>query len=192
MTTLKDWIAIYDSVIPDELCEQCISLFENDNIEKGCHKEQWRRCIELTTLDSTPLWEQIKSIIKQQYDIYRREHSQGVLNWANTLEAANMYRYDVDVDNPNLFNSHADSWNMPTSSRQLSVILYLNDVTDGGATNFINLDLSVAPKKGRIIMFPPFYNFIHKGEPPISNSKYIIVSWIHFDGSGHAYRVHKM
>jgi len=193
MSKLEDWIAIYDGAIPVDFCDAWITLFEDANIQKGEYKETWRRCQEFSKVDSTPLWEQLKELIKHNYNRYRNEYSCGVLNYANTLEAPNMYRYDVDPDNPNIFNFHADCWNFPTSSRQVSIIIYLNDVQEGGTTFFSDLNLRVAPKKGRILFFPSFYTFIHKGEAPISNSKYIIVTWVHFDSEGkpHAYRVHK-
>lgn len=192
MKKLEDWIAIYDDAIPTEFCDELIKLFEDPKIQKGEHKEYWRRCKELATLDHTHLWETLKNVIKQNYDKYRQEHPGGVLNFANILESPNMYRYDVDIDNPNVFNNHADCWNFPTATRQVSVIIYLNDVSEGGATNFVDLAVNVAPKKGRVLLFPSFYNYIHRGEAPISNSKYIIVSWLHFDGTGHAYRVHRL
>jgi prolyl 4-hydroxylase len=185
----SDWISVYDDAIPAEFCDECISLFNNPDSTKGEHVEWWRRCKEFTTIDHTPLWEKLKSHIKQNYDRYRNEHQSGVLNSANTLESPNLFRYDVNVDNPNIFNWHADSWNFPTATRQVSVIIYLNDVMEGGETSF--KDRKVAPKKGRVLMFPSFFNYIHRGEAPISNSKYIIVAWIHFDGQGHAYRVHQ-
>lgn len=192
MKRLEDWIAVYDNAIPGDFCDQCMNLFEDINTTKGKYTEYWRRCVEYNKVDSTILWEQLKLLIKIAYDKYRHEHNCGILNFANVLEAPNMYRYDVDPNNPNIFNTHSDNWNYPTSSRQISVIIYLNDVAEGGATNFIDLDVSVTPKKGRILMFPSFFNYMHKGEAPVSNSKYIIVTWIHFDGNSHAYRVHKM
>lgn len=192
MQRLEDWIAIYDNAIPDDFCDKCISIFEDAHNVKGAYKEYWRRCVEFIALDSTSLWDQLKSLIKTYYDRYRCEHKCGTLHFANTIEAPNMYRYDVDPNNPNIFNTHSDNWNCPTSSRQVSVIIYLNDVAEGGSTNFTDLNIQVAPKKGRMLFFPSFYNYMHKGEAPISNTKYIIVTWIHFDGNGHAYRVHKM
>ena len=192
MNKLEDWIAIYDNAIPDEFCDECITLFEDSNTRKSEHTAYWRRCSEFSQIDSSNLWNQLRSLIKNTYDKYRNEHNCGVLNSANMIEAPNVYRYDVDADKPNIFNTHSDNWNFPTATRQLSVIIYLNDVAEGGETNFVDLNIQVAPKKGRILLFPSFFNYMHKGEAPVSNSKYIIVSWIHFDGNGHAYRVHSL
>lgn len=193
MDKLTDWISVYDDAIPSSFCDQCIELFENPNTHKGEFKESWRRCKELVSLDSTNLWTTLKDIIKTYYNKYKTEHSSAsVLYNINTVEAPLMFRYDVNNDTPNIFNDHSDNWNLPTSTRQVSIILYLNDVEQGGGTNFTHLNLNVKPKKGSILFFPSFYNFVHRGDAPLSNSKYIIVTWLHYDGNSHTYRVHKL
>ena len=63
---------------------------------------------------------------------------------------------------------------------------------EGGSTTFTEFGINCQPKKGNMLIFPSFYLFTHKGSAPISNDKYIIVSWLHFDGDRHAYRVHKL
>jgi len=192
LSTLTDWIAVYDDVFSADFCDRCIAMFEDPNTVKGAHTAYWRTCIELGTFDQTAVWPEFKEIIKRYYHQYRDEHPGGVLNYSNTIEAPNMYRYDVDPEHPNIFNFHADNWSMQTATRQISIIAYLNDVDEGGETFFEALDLRVQPKRGRLLLFPSFFNYIHKGEAPISGPKYIVVSWCCYDGSGHAYRVHSL
>ena len=62
----------------------------------------------------------------------------------------------------------------------LSGILYLNDVAEGGETSFSNLQLSVSPKRGRILIFPPTWMFRHAGLPPVSSDKYILGTYLHY------------
>lgn len=113
------------------------------------------------------------------------------LSFVKKIESPNIMRYNINDEErgDNFFNEHSDNWSMETASRQISLILYLNDVEEGGSTTFTKLDKSVKPKKGSILMFPSFYLYHHKGEAPISNNKYIIVVWLHFDGVGHKFRV---
>ncbi len=42
--------------------------------------------------------------------------------------------------------------------RILTVFLYLNDVEEGGGTNFPRLNLTVAPKRGRVLIWPSVLN----------------------------------
>jgi len=77
---------------------------------------------------------------------------------------------------------------METASRQVSVIIYLNDVTEGGETAFTaHAGTIVEPRAGRVLVFPSTFCFEHRGNPPVGNSKYVLVAWLHFDGTGHAY-----
>ena len=195
MTDLKllaGWVKIYDNAITDEFCDKIINLYESPTNNKGKYDESWRRCGEYSKLDSTEYWTEFVNIIRTTSNRYKNEVGNGTLSAVNTIEASNIFRYDVDPEKPHFFRRHADNWNFPTTSRQLSIIVYLNDVAEGGETVFTDLGISVTPKKGRILVFPSFCLFMHGGEPPKSNSKYIVVTWLHFDGTGHAYRVHRM
>ena len=65
--------------------------------------------------------------------------------------------------------------------RLLFYIYYLNDVEDGGETEFLLQETKVKPKKGRMIISPAGFTHTHRGNPPMSNDKYIVASWIMFN-----------
>jgi prolyl 4-hydroxylase len=46
----------------------------------------------------------------------------------------------------------------PTGPRILTAFLYLNDVEEGGGTRFSDLDLTVIPKRGRLLLWPSVLN----------------------------------
>lgn len=62
-------------------------------------------------------------------------------------------------------------------SRAITFIWYLNDVIDGGETEFINL--KIKPSKGSILLFPSTWNYPHRGNVPLSSDKYIITGWLY-------------
>ena len=57
-------------------------------------------------------------------------------------------------------------------------LFYLNDVEEGGETEFLYQDLKVKPKTGSLIVFPPYYTHAHRGKAPESGKKYIINTWL--------------
>ena len=72
--------------------------------------------------------------------------------------------------------------------RLLTVFLYLNDVQEGGETNFPELQVSVQPKCGRAVVWPSVlnedYNAIdqrtdHQALPVVKGIKYGANAWIH-------------
>mgnify|MGYP003114423099 CR=1 FL=1 len=56
--------------------------------------------------------------------------------------------------------------------------IYLNDVEEGGETEFLHFSKRVKPKKGRIVIWPAGFPYLHRGNPPLSGEKYILTSWI--------------
>jgi hypothetical protein len=73
------------------------------------------------------------------------------------------------------YNKHADA--SPENDRIFSSVLYLNDVGDGGETHFVHFDISVSPKAGNLVMFPAEYPYAHVAKPPMSNDKFVLVTW---------------
>lgn len=65
--------------------------------------------------------------------------------------------------------------------RILLFMFYLNDVEEGGETDFFYQDESVKPKAGRMVIAPAYFTHTHRGNIPKSNDKYILTSWILFN-----------
>ena len=63
-------------------------------------------------------------------------------------------------------------------ARILVCMYYLNDVEEGGETEFYYQDLKVKPTKGSLVIFPSYFTHLHKGHIPISNDKYICNFWV--------------
>lgn len=93
------------------------------------------------------------------------------------------------------FNDHFDYFDKNMGSiykqvigslgqRNWTLMLYLNDVVEGGETDFPKLGLKFKPKRGRAIIWRNTNrdgsvnpNTLHAGRPPISGTKYIITKW---------------
>lgn len=74
---------------------------------------------------------------------------------------------------------HQDWGLLPEQIQRLLVIMfYLNDVEEGGETSFFHQNLKIKPEKGKLVIFPPYFTHMHKGEIPISNNKYICNCYI--------------
>ena len=67
------------------------------------------------------------------------------------------------------------------TTRKLVWTLYLNDVEEGGETEFLHQSLRVKPEKGKLAIFPASFTHMHRGNPPLSNTKYIATGWINHD-----------
>lgn len=62
--------------------------------------------------------------------------------------------------------------------RVLVYTLYLNDVEEGGETEFLYQSKRYPAKKGDICIFPAHFTHPHRGNPPLSREKYIMTGWM--------------
>ena len=65
----------------------------------------------------------------------------------------------------------------PFNARHLVWMTYLNDVTDGGGTDFYNQEYTVTAEKGKTIIWPVDWTYTHRGQVSPTQEKYIITGW---------------
>ena len=51
--------------------------------------------------------------------------------------------------------------------------IYLNDVEEGGETEFFYQSERVKPTKGTLVFFPASWTHLHSGNQTLSNKRYI-------------------
>ena len=75
---------------------------------------------------------------------------------------------------------HCEHTSIETSNRLLLVMLYLNDIEQGGETEFLYQSRRVESKMGRLVICPCGYTHTHRGNPPLSGNKYMLNGWISY------------
>ena len=78
------------------------------------------------------------------------------------------------------FDWHNDFYATTTQNelRVLTFIWYLNDVDEGGETEFVN-GVVITPRVGRLAVFPAEFTAAHRGVTPVSGTKWIATGWFH-------------
>jgi hypothetical protein len=66
------------------------------------------------------------------------------------------------------------------NSRLFTFILYLNDVLEGGETEFLYQKCRINALKNRFVLWPAGLTHKHRGNPPLKNDKYILTGWMEF------------
>ncbi len=72
---------------------------------------------------------------------------------------------------------HRDTPALGVTPRVLSLVCYLNDDFDGGATVFADAGLRLRPERGMLVAFSPV--LLHRAEPVDRGTKYAITAWYH-------------
>lgn len=63
------------------------------------------------------------------------------------------------------------------ANRHMVFMTYLNDVTDGGETEFYHQELKIQPKKGLTVIWPADWTHTHRGVTSPTQEKYIVTGW---------------
>jgi len=107
-------------------------------------------------------------------------------------ESFQIIYYDTNGE----YKNHYDAWKFDKTEksarcllrggqRMVTALVYLNDVEEGGSTKFTKLNISVEPKKGRILVFENCLkntNIVHPmsehaGTPVLRGEKYAFNLW---------------
>ncbi len=75
---------------------------------------------------------------------------------------------------------HSERTSQNTLHRFFAFMTYLNDVEDGGATNFSHFKIKIKPKQGKTLIWPAEWTHAHSGEVVKSEKKYIVTGHLHF------------
>jgi hypothetical protein len=75
---------------------------------------------------------------------------------------------------------HFENGTLMTANRILTWMIYLNDVKEGGETEFLYQSKRISPKQGTMVLWPAAFTHLHRGNPPLSGEKYVMTSWLEY------------
>ena len=103
-------------------------------------------------------------------------------DYINKLERHTIYEIKIQKTSPKegYHSWHSETGGPHNRNRLLAFTLYLNDVEEGGETEFLYHSIRIKPKKNRLIIWPAAFTHVHRGNPPLSNEKYIITGWVEY------------
>jgi hypothetical protein len=191
-----DFIGIFDNAFPPELCDKFLNYYQElDNVGLARSRESnnpkaLRHHVEDSAFDliTGPFHNGEVSINYVNHDFV-------ACFWAFCYpEYAKKYSIMKDLGEHQISDMkvqktspgqgyhvwHAEASNRQNCNRVFAFMLYLNDVEDGGETEFLYLKKRFKPQKNRLLMWPAGFTHTHRGNPPLSGDKYIITGWIEF------------
>jgi prolyl 4-hydroxylase len=183
---LSSFIKVYDNAFTPEFCQlmrrnfETLSRFHARNgrgVREGLEDSAWIE-LDITPFSDAGFQQTLQNAMRQYLALYNRDASLPLpIPESTKLDRLVIKRY---VPNQlDQFQVHFDSLG-PVANRYLVFLWYLNDVVEGGETYFPSLGVSVQPKQGRLLMFPPYWMFQHQGLPPVSGEKFIFSTYYLF------------
>jgi hypothetical protein len=190
---MNDFIYIEDKVFSPEFCSEAILFFDalsssgfghtRKNYAPRYEKDditifptatdiivRMEASREITSTFNKILWDNVYKNFTDKFDILSALDSHGIhqIRMQKTLVGGGYHIW------------HCETASRDTAVRLLTFTVYLNTVDEGGETEFLYYPKRVKAETGRALMFPAGFTHTHRGNPPISNDKYIITGWIEF------------
>ncbi len=172
-------VVILGSVLDEEECDTLIQLAK-DNLRRSKIGET-KEVSDIRTSSGAFLTD-IKNDILERVE--RRvstimgipmEHGEGL----------HVLNYKPGQEYKEHFDYFAPTSKAASNNRIATLVLYLNDVEEGGSTFFPKLNFSMYPQKGMAVYFEYFYNdqllnelTLHGGAPVVKGEKWIATQWM--------------
>lgn len=167
------------------LCDLIIGWFEKYGVKRsGVVGSGY---VDKEMKDSTdclfdgPLTEEYGCHLAKCIDEYRKKYEscdQVVGPWS-IFPFVNIQKYDPG-GYYKVFHCERDAGFGKVSQRHLVFMTYLNDIADGGETEFLYQNAKVKPVKGKTLIWPVDWTHTHRGLVSNTETKYIVTGWISF------------
>ena len=188
---ITNFIGVYDGYITSDECNKVIKLYEE--------QDKFNKTVNRLGSEGSPIllkqdqqyfasggnieiwWEELKSMLFN-FDMAWKHYQKNV--GADMAYDVEEFFYTSLKIQKTLPTEGYHVWHLEhqrgftNEPRAFVFSIYLNDVEEGGETEFLHFSKRVKPKKGRIVIWPAAFPYVHRGNPPLSGEKYILTSWM--------------
>ena len=205
MSFLNDCIYVNKNAISKYLCNNIIKMFEEqvDDKYEGVTASGLNKNIKDTTDYIIPRtnnkdvekWSKINAFLEDELNRNVKEYISILQSKLNVNEensdrtfrlapsdnvSTTEFMIQRYIKNKGRYIYHNDSQINWTEKkyRLITYIFYLNNVEEGGETEFWN-EYRIKPEAGKLVLFPASWLWPHRGMIPKSNNKYIITGWLY-------------
>ena len=195
---IEDFIGVFDNALTKEHCDELIKIYE-DSVSLNFSTSRQELGKKKINQDNNLVFINSRDHIKDE--IFFNEsrhfiHQFTELAWFSYAQYAKEYGILNSMTSHRFYDSvkiqktrpkegyhvwHCEHDGRLFGSRLLLVMCYLNDVEEGGETEFLYQSRRIKPKQGTIVICPSSFTHTHRGNPPLTGDKYMINGWIEFD-----------
>tara|TARA_B100001175_G_scaffold181108_1_gene153662 strand:- start:488 stop:1081 length:594 start_codon:yes stop_codon:yes gene_type:complete len=195
---IDNFIGVFDNALSKDHCEELIKVYE-DSVELNYAISRKDMGKDKINVDNNLIFPNCKKHVNDQifFEAIQPSVQEFVnISWNFYVEYANKYGVLSSLASHRFYDSikiqktkpsegyhvwHCEHDNRKNGSRLLLVMVYLNDVEEGGETEFLYQSRRIKPKQGTLVICPSSFTHTHRGNPPLTGDKYMINGWIEFD-----------
>ena len=194
---IDNFIHVNENCMTLEQCQQLIDFFEDNPKfhgrgrvveEKGVTPDydKIKKCTEMfissDDLNKPNVLEHLSRALGLTIEQYKTKYP--YLHKCARWDISHTFKMQKYLPNEAYFVLHTENTGLVdgfAERRLIAWMLYLNDITDGGETEFPSLDIKFQPKRGSMLMWPAYWTHPHRGLPSPTQIKYIMTGWFSFD-----------
>lgn len=188
---IKNFVGIFKNAYSKEFCEEVIEQYESmaasghgvtrfdshgdiktfkDDTQLFSDDVEYMPLRKTTHKFNQLFWEKYYPIYAQEYATLKNagRHTNYAFKVQKTKVGGGYHAW------------HFEAQERTMANRLLTWILYLNDVHEGGETEFLYQHMRIKPEQGMLVIWPASFTHTHRGNPPLSNEKYIVTGWCEF------------
>ena len=174
-----------DNFLSPEECDYIITQIEKNNQRSSvANGSDERSVVENSRTSYTSNLngsdKKIKTIHQRIADELKLDIKRGESLQGQKYEPGQYFRSHTDYFEGKSYDDHC----LSSGNRSHTFMIYLNQVEEGGETNFHKLDLKFTPKKGTAILWTNLDkegnvipDALHEGSDVIKGTKYIVTAW---------------
>ena len=136
-----------------------------------------------------PKTKQPVQLTEENFDEVGKPNILNLIKYLFRLAPINAQKYQQNAGNYKYWHSEIfpQQGHNDALHRTLLILLYLNDVEEGGETDFYYQKKSIKPKAGSMIIAPCGFTHTHRGNIPLSSDKYVLTSWVLYNPAERIY-----
>ena len=197
-----DFIGVWENFVPAPLCQQIITYGDkifNEDLASVLNEE------DDTDLGGSLSESKIMEGSEMYGSAYNRHDRAFMLNYASakytsnvnqmlkacanhycshfsTLKKTRMFSSDIKMQKTppggGYHSWHYENGTVECAARELTWMIYLNDIEEGGETEFMYQKRRVKPTVGTVVIFPAGLTHVHRGGFLLGDKdKYIVTGW---------------
>lgn len=177
---IKGWYI--DKVV----CDRLLDIFES-NLDISGKGKSVNFQVDTTYKDSTDIAAEhllnkgisldfYNTTLQECFNLYNDVYPYSGKNKYSLKESYNIQKYEVGGGFHAWHSERAAA--VPLVYRHLVFMTYLNDITDGGETEFYHQRIKIKPEKGLTLIWPVDWTFLHRGIPSNTQIKYVTTGWV--------------
>lgn len=184
-------ILVAESLIPSDKCEYLIDYFENMNRAGLTHERPSHKHVMqdeqlflispdiVLSLEAGNIISNINEVVmSKMYEPYAKKYDILTKHDKHSISSIKIQKSKIGSG---YHVWHGEVMGKACRDRLLTFIIYLNDVDEGGETEFLYYPRRIKPRTGRGILFPCQFQHTHRGNQPLTGEKYIVTGWIEYN-----------